>query len=293
MDVRQLKTFLTIAHLHSFTQAAQSLDYAQSSITSQIQSLEQELGVRLFDRLGHRITLTTAGNCLLPFAEQAVRLMEEAKQAVENSQELGGSISIGTIESLCAARLPKILKEYKLRYPDVELSLKFGVTQDFYAALKENTVDIALLIDKGLNQTEFITQISHPEPFGLFVSPEHPLADLEVYPEALNGRELILTEPECSYRHMFEAMIASCGIKPQSILETGNVQTIKQLVMSGMGVTLLPLVAAEQECSEGRLVKLNWKGPAFELQTQVVLHKNKWISPSLSAFIQLLHEMNF
>ena len=294
MDIRQLKTFLTIAHMHSFTQAAQNLGYAQSTITSQIQLLEQELGVKLFDRLGHRITLTSAGNSLLPYAEQVVKLLEEAKQAVENTRELGGLLSIGSVESLCVERLPRILQEYQQRYPNVELSLKFGSTPDFLAALKENTIDIAFLLDKRLNEPDFITEIDQPEPFGVLVSPDHPLAGREdVYPEDLNGKAMILTEPECSYRHLFEAMMSDFGIKPQSTIETGNVQTIKQLVMSGMGVTLLPLIAVGQECREGRLVQLNWRGTAFELQTQVIRHKNKWISPPLKAFIALLHEMKF
>ena len=294
MDIRQLKTFLTIAHVHSFTQAAQNLGYAQSTITTHIQLLEQELDVKLFDRLGHSITLTSAGNKLLPFAEQAVKLMDEAKLAVEHERELGGLISIGAVESLCVVRLPRILQEYRLRYPNVELSLKFGSTSDFLTALKDNTIDIAFLLDKKLNQTDLVTEIDQPEPFGVFVSPEYPLADrAEVYPEDLNGRALVLTEPECSYRHLFEAMMTEFGVKPQSTIETGNVQTIKQLVMSGMGVTLLPLIAVGQECREGRLVQLNWRGPAFALQTQVIRHKNKWISPSLKAFIDLLHEMEF
>ncbi|MEW9122997.1 MAG: substrate-binding domain-containing protein, partial [Thermotaleaceae bacterium] len=70
----------------------------------------------------------------------------------------------------------------------------------------------------------------------------------------------------------------------------GNVQTIKQLTISGMGITLLPFIAVEEECAQNRLVKLNWKGPDFEILTQVLYHKNKWISPALKSFIELIHE---
>ncbi|MDF2595780.1 MAG: transcriptional regulator [Clostridia bacterium] len=294
MNIRQLKTFLTIAKVHSFTQAAQNLGYAQSTITTQIQLLEEELNVKLFERLGHSITLTTAGNCLLPFAEQTVKLMEEAKQAVQNLQELGGSLSIGVIESLCAWRLPRILREYRLQYPNVELSLKFIGTSDALTALKDNTIDMAFVLDRELNQSDLVTESSQPESFALLAAPEHPLAAYEkVYPEDLNGKALILTEKGCGYRQIFETMMAEFGIKPYSIIETGNVQTIKQLVISGMGVTLLPVVAVGQECSDRKLVKLNWMGPVFELQTQVIRHKDKWISPPLKAFIQLLHDMKF
>lgn len=294
MDIRQLKTFITIAETHSFTQTAQRLDYAQSTATTQIHILERELGVKLFERLGHSITLTSAGNCLLPFAAQIIKLTDEAKLAVEQSREIGGSLSIGAVESLCVTRLPRVLKEYRHRYPNVEITIKFGVASDFPAALQNNTIDVAFFFCKESNHTDSTVEIDLPEKFGLFVYPEHPLAGLtDIYPKDLNGHALILTEPGCSYRKMFENMLSSFNIKPQSIIETGNIQTIKQLVMSGMGVTLLPLCAIEQECHEGRMVQLNWRGPTFDLHAQVIRHKSKWISPQLNAFIQLLHQMSF
>lgn len=294
MDVRQLKTFLEVARLKSFTQAAQTLGYAQSTVTNQIQQLEQELDVKLFDRLGHSITLTQPGTRLLPYAEQVAKLLDEAGTAVKRSQAVEGTLSIGAVESLCVVRLPKLLKEYRQRYPNVELLLKFGCSADFLSALKENTIDIAFLLEKSQNQSELIVEIDKTEPLGLMVSPEHPLAECaQVNPQDLNGKTLILTEPGCSYRKLLENMLHTYGVVPHSVIETGNVQTIKQLTMSGMGVTLLPLIAAGQECEEGRLSLLNWQGPAFELHTQAVYHKNKWIAPPLRAFLELLREVGF
>lgn len=293
MDNKQLRTFLTIARLQSFTLTAQNLNYAQSTITSQIQLLEKEFGVKLFERLGHRITLTSAGKRLLPFAEQILKLSNDAKSAIKNSEVPSGTLSIGAVESLCVMRLPKILKEYRIRYPNVEIALKFGNCTDFLRFLKENTIDIAFFLEKKINEEDFITEIEFPEQLVLLSLPEHPLAQKEsVYPEDLAGEPLILTEIGCSYRALFESILTQYGIKPNAVIETGNVQSIKQLAMSGLGITLLPLVAVEEECLNKRLVKLKWKGPTFEMMTQVIYHKNKWISSSLKAFIELLHEMD-
>lgn len=293
MDIRQLNTFVTIAKLQSFTQAAQSLDYAQSSITSQIQLLEQELKVRLFERLGHRITLTPEGKRLLPYAEQIIKLTNDAKNVVGNSDIPNGTLTIGAVESLCVTRLPRLLKEYRSRYPNVEISIKFGGCSDFRRFLKDNTIDIAFFLEQKItDEGEFITEMQFPEPMALLSSPEHPLVQKEsVYPEDLSGESLILTEAGCSYRMLFENMLAQFSVRPRSIIETGNVQTIKQLAMSGMGITLLPQVAVEEECLRQRLVKLNWKGPEFEIFMQVLYHKTKWISAALKAFIELIHEM--
>lgn len=292
MDNKQLKTFLTIARLQSFTLTAQSLNYAQSTVTTQIKLLEKELGVRLFERLGHCITLTPEGKKLLPFAEQILKLSNDAKGAMNNSDLIGGTLSIGAVESLCVMWLPKILKEYRKRYPNVEISLKFGNSTDFFRFLKENTIDVAFFLEKKIREEDFITEIEFPEPLVLLSLPEHPLAEKEsVFPEDLAGEPLILTEIGCSYRALFENILAQYGIKPHSIIETGNVQSIKQLAMSGLGITLLPLVAVEEECLQQRLIKLNWKGPSFDMLTQVIYHKDKWISAPLKAFIELMHEL--
>jgi len=292
LDNKQLRTFLTIAKLQSFTLAAQNLNYAQSTVTTQIKLLEKELGTRLFERLGHCITLTPDGKRLLPFAKQILKLSKDAKSVVNNSKVPRGTLSIGAIESLCVTRLPKILKEYRRRYPDVEITLKFGNCTDFLDLLKENTIDIAFFLEKKMIEEDFITEVEFPEDMVLLSAPQHPLSEKEnIFPQDLMGESLILTEAGCSYRALFEGVLTQYGVKPSSIIETGNVQLIKQLAMSGLGVTLLPLVAVEEECTCGRLIKLNWKGPKFELLTQVLYHKNKWISSALKAFIELIHEI--
>ncbi|MCX8132228.1 MAG: LysR family transcriptional regulator [Clostridia bacterium] len=292
MDIKQLKTFLSIARLQSFTLTAQKLNYAQSTVTTQIQLLEKEFGVKLFDRLGQNITLTPDGKKLLPFAEQIVKLSNEAKNVMDNSNEPNGTLSIGAVESLCVMRLPKLLKEYRSRYPNVEIALRFGNCNEFLRSLKENTLDIAFFLEKKIDQEEFVTEIQFPEPMVILSSPEHPLARAgSVYPKDLNNQSFILTEAGCGYRALFENMLTRYSIRPHSIIETGNVQAIKQLAISGLGITLLPLVAVEEECFQQRLVKLNWKGPDFEILTQVLYHRNKWISAPLKAFIELIHEI--
>lgn len=293
MDIKQLRTFTTIAQLQSFTLAAQNLGYAQSTITTQIQLLEKEFGIKLFERLGHHISLTLEGKKLLPFAEQILKLSEDAKNAMTHSDLPKGKLMIGAVESLCIMRLPKILKEYRTRYPDVEIILKFGSRSDFLHGLRENAIDIAFFLEKEIREEGYITELSFPEPMVLLSSPEHPFAQKKgIFPEDLTDETLILTEIGCGYRALFENILSQYAIKPRSIIETGNVQAIKQLTMSGLGITLLPLVAVEEECSQRRLIQLNWKEPSFEILTQVLYHKDKWISAPLKAFIELIHEIS-
>lgn len=91
----------------------------------------------------------------------------------------------------------------------------------------------------------------------------------------------------CSYRATLENILNSCNIKPNVAIETGSVQAIKQFTMSGLGITLLPKVAVDDEINSGKLVPLNWEGPDFGIISQVLYHKNKWISPALKEFLNL------
>ncbi len=292
MELRQLNTFIAIAKLRSFSKAATELGYAQSSITSQIQLLEQELNVRLFERLGHNITLTAEGKKLLPMAEQILKLSKDVKNMAGNSEIPSGPLIIGAVESLCVTRLPKLLKEYRTRYPDVEILIKFGDKTEFLRALKENTIDIAFFVDQKITNSDFITVSQNAEPMALLCSPEHIFANSgNVCPEDLSGEPLVLTEPCCGYRAHFDAIMSQFNVKPRSVIETGNVQAIKQLVLSGMGITFLPQTAVEEELQQKRLVKLKWKGPEFQIFTQVLCHKTKWMTAALKAFIDLMNEI--
>ncbi|GKU23265.1 LysR family transcriptional regulator [Clostridium folliculivorans] len=292
MDLKQLNSFITICKLQSFTQAAHSLGYAQSTITTQIKLLESELGVKLFERIGKNITLTHQGKKLLPYAKQMLKLSSEIKNVLTSEDVPSGVLTIGAAESLCVLRLPEILKEYRRLYPNVEVSMKFGNCTDFRHFLRDNFIDVAFSLGTRIEANDFITEVSFDEPMLLLTAPGHPLLEkAEILPEDIAKESLILTELGCSYRAVFENILNSYNLKANVVLETGSVQAIKQFTMSGLGITLLPKVAVEEELNQGRLVSLNWAGPDFGIVSQVLYHKDKWLSPALKAFLKLSKEM--
>ena len=291
MDFRQLNTFLTIGKLQSFTTAASELGYAQSTITTQIKSLEDELGVKLFDRIGKNITLTHEGRKLLPYAKQMIKLSTDIKNVVFKDEKPSGTLTIGAAESLCVIRLPEILKEYRQMFPDVEVSMKFGSCADFKHLLKDNIIDVAFSLGRKIESTDFVTEVEFDEPMLLLAYPGHHLISKEeIFPEDIENEALILTETGCSYRAAFENILSEHNIKPNLVLETGSVQAIKQFTMSGLGITLLPAVPVSDEINSGKLIPLNWAGPDFGIISQVIYHKDKWISPALKEFLKLSHK---
>lgn len=293
MELRQLKTFCTIVDTGSFTKAAEELGYAQSSITAQIQSLEEELKTKLFERLGRNIVLSQSGKRLLIYARQIITLTSEAKDTI-TGDITKGKLAFSAPESLCVYRLPDILAEYRKRYPDVEITIRTAACADILTLLKNNDVDFSFFIGRELAFPHLITEPLLSEPIVVLSGPGHPLARKgTVTPFDMNNEYLILTDKGMAnscYRSCFEENLNKAGVQPTAILEYGSVEAIKKCVISGLGITVLPLVTVQEELKRKELVNLCWQGPEFNIVTQIVYHKNKWLSPSMSAFIDLVHQ---
>ncbi len=286
MELRQLNTFVTVTKINNFTKAAAHLGYSQASVTSQIQLLEKELGVRLFERIGKNIFLTREGEKLLVYSKQMLKLHDEAKNSLTASNELKGAITIGASDSLCALRLPLLLKEFHERYPAVEIVLKMRNYIEAQTSLRGNEIDVAFIIGQKMYTPEFISDLQLPESLVLLTNLGHPLSfKHHISPEDIVPYTIILAQKGCSFRKAFEKCLDDAMLFPNYIMEVSSIQAIKQLTISGMGITLLPRVAVEDELNRNLLVELNWAGIPFDLVTQMIYHKDKWVSPTLKVFL--------
>lgn len=291
MESRHLFTFLVVVEVGSFTRAAQKLDYAQSSITAQIQALEAELGQPLFDRISKKIILTDAGRRLLPYAQEISRLHAIAEDALRSESELTGSLRIGAPESLAAFRLPRIIKEFRNRYPQVKIILKPGACWQLTEFVRSGELDMAFLLQPETEYKELsVVTLIHEEM--TLVSPlGHPLLSLdEVEPLHLKSETILHTEAGCTYRTLFERHLNSHGVFPDPTLEFWSIEAIKQCVMAGLGISFLPLVTVRNELAEGKLGRLNWNDESQRVATQIAYHHKKWISPALTEFLSIVQE---
>lgn len=288
MEIRQLKTFVTIVKLLSFTKAANELGYAQSTITGHIQTLEEEFGTMLFERLSKQIKLTKDGENLYAYAEQILKLADEAKDLISSSVNPKGSLMIGTAESLCTHRLTEVFKTFRSRYPRVEFSFRFDTCADYRTHLRKNTADVIFILDVPFTENDLITQVLFEEPMAMIVAPNHPLAVKQaIGPQDLNGHALVLTDKDCSYRRIFESILAQAGVKPASVLGVNSTEVIKRFVSDSWGIGFVPQVTVCQELANRQLLALPWVGPSFNIHAQLLYHKDKWQSPALRAFIEV------
>ncbi len=293
MELRQLNTFCVAAATLNFTRTAERLNYAQSSVTAQIQSLETELGVRLFDRLGKRLRLTEEGERFQSYARQILRLADEARVALDPTQELRGRLTIGSVESLCTYRLPPLLHVFRERYPNVELILQPDMCRNLRRGLAEGEYDAAFILDKPIHSARLVAEPLVEEELLVLAHPDSPYAACVLLSPHDLGEEqvLLVTEAGCSYRALFERSIHRAGISPRTILEFGSVEALKQCAMLGMGITFLPKMAVAAELNTGRLVPIPWSERLGPMVTQIALHKEKWISPVLTALIDTAREV--
>lgn len=287
MELRLLVTFEKVATVLSFTQAAAELKYAQSSVTSQIRSLESSLGTELFDRLGSRIRLTEAGERLLPYARQIIELTDEARSAVVGAEEPTGAIAVGTMESLTSYRLPPLLELFHHRYPKVQLSLRPTLGDETRHALRQGTYDVGFLMERETEHAGLETEVLAEEPLVLVCAPKHPLAALgggSLATGDLAAVQLVGTEPGCPYRDLFEDELRVRNGSPPPFMEFGTIEATKRGVAGGLGVALLPRMAVRDELASGVLVALPWE-PPFVLHTQLAWRSGKRLPAHVRLFI--------
>ena len=285
MELRQLRAFCAIAKLKHFTQAAEALGYTQPTVTGQIQALENELGVRLFERLGRKVILTNEGVQFLAYAEKLLRLSDEAVALFHPDNAVKGALRIGVGESLATARLPKLLQDYRQLYPQVEIVLKNGSSQDFKQWLSGNLIDVAFILSEQLDEPGLFASSLRQEETAAVVGPNHLYAIYKsLTPQDLNAQSLILPEPGCNHRAMLQDLLHKNMIRPASVTESNSNALTKQFVKDGWGIAFLPRFAVEQELLDGGLVALSWNGPPFALTLQLCRHKEKWLTPALQYF---------
>ncbi|MGG1661695.1 LysR family transcriptional regulator [Brevibacillus sp. NRS-1366] len=289
MDTRYLQTFREVAKWHSFTRAAEILGYAQSSVTTQIQNLETEFGVTLFERWGRKIRLTQAGEVLLAYSEQLLAILEETKANLSEQAHLAGTLSIGTVESLAAFYLPPYLQKFRQEQPRMRISLHPGICHDLRQGVKDGRYDFAFVLDWLQDHPELTTINLGEQKLVVICAPTHPLAKkdkIEAYD--FSGENWIFTESGCSYRSIMEAVLRDAGATIVSSFEFGSLEAIKQCVAYDLGIALVPYIAVAEEAKKGTLAILPFSHPDVRVYRQLVYHKKKWMPQALLRFLEIL-----
>lgn len=291
MELRNIITFLRAAKLESFTKTAEELNYVQSTVTMQIRQLEAELGYPLFDRIGKKVFLSQKGKELLPYAEQIVQAMHNATQIKSPSSEVKGVLHLGILESLFTSVFSGLIPEFRERFPLVSIETKSDTTYALIQMLRKNELDIIFILDRNIVDKDFVKAFSRPEQIIFVTRPDRSFSDSAVVTlnDALN-LPLILTEKRGGYRQALEQAAADIGRYVEPILQIDNTEIIIRQVLQGIGVSFLPRYTVQPFIDRGELSVYELSDFELTFNIQIIYHKNKWITPQMVGFIDLLCE---
>jgi DNA-binding transcriptional LysR family regulator len=289
MEVRHLQIFCVLAEELNFTRTAQRVHTVQSNVTTQIKTLEAELGAKLFDRLGRRVVLTEAGRRFQPFAIQALNAMDQGKRAIASESEPSGPLRIGAPESILTYRLPGVVDVLQRRFPRIELVFSPHVGAAVFNYLEAGRLDLAFHMCDNVPNPTFRSTRLYQETILLLSHPGHVLAQKpSIKPTDLSGTNLLLTENGCPYRSRFDRILANQKVCPGHITEFSSIEAIKKCMAARMGIALLPAVAVARELRDKECIAIRWSGPALDVATYLTWHHDKWISPALAAFREVI-----
>ncbi|MFP7737272.1 LysR family transcriptional regulator [Priestia aryabhattai] len=289
MEIRHFVTFKKIIETGSFTQAAEHLGYTQSTVTSHIQALEEHIGAPLFDRMGRKVRLTDIGKKLWPYTQEILDTYGKIESITNDGEEIRGELKIAAPESLTVYRLEPILREYRKKFPHVNISLSNATCGDNKRAILNGSADIAFVMLPQLQDSDLIVHSLLDEPLVLVGSADCCLLNIldKGYENQRISECLIVNEQECSYRTIFEEYLRERGIVPSHTMELWSIEAMKRCIMSGLGIACLPLMTVNDEIKEGKLKIIPCVGDFKQIFSQVAYRKNKWISPALSMFIEI------
>ena len=290
MDIRNLTTFVHVAELGNFSRAAERLGYSQPTISVQIRQLEQELGFRLFDRIGHAVRLTDKGRDILAYAQQVCILCQQiVDDTVEEERET--LIRVATSDSLSAPLLFECFPYIRAKHPNIHLELMTAGTEDLFHMLDHNEADIVCTLDSHIYNTNY--RIAGEKKVGVhFIVPTRShLANRDVLTkDDLMAQDMLLTEKGMSYRRLMDEWLAKESVEVRPVLEAGQTDLICSLVERGMGCAFLPDHVTDEAAARGTIKRMTAEGFHPELWKQILYHREKWVSPSMQTVLDIMTE---
>lgn len=293
MDLRSLKIFIEAAELGSFTRAGERLGYSQPTVSFQIKQLEQELGVQLFDRIGHTVSLTEAGRDALGYAQRICLEYQEMSLGADARREPSGIVRLGMADSLCGPLIAEEFARFRADYPKISLKIITGGTSDLFQLLDHNEVDLVCTLDSHVYNATYVIAAEERVDVHFVASSNHPLASRKrVEMAELLTHPFLLTEKGVSYGRLLDEALAKKSLEIHPVLELSRTDQLCALVELGAGVSFLPDYVTEDAVRTGSVVRLDVPDLKTEVWKQLLYRRDKWVSLPMRAMIAHLSDIS-
>jgi LysR family transcriptional regulator, low CO2-responsive transcriptional regulator len=294
MDFDQLEIFLEVARLSSFSRAAEKRFRTQPAISSQIRALEEEVGARLLDRSGGRVSLTASGKVFFKYAEETLERRKTILNEIAETERVPrGEIVVGANEGTCLHILPGVFAQFKRDYPNVAVNIKRSDYARILDSILENIVDFGV-VSLPVTDNRLEAQMIHRDELVVITSPKHPLAakksvavsEVATYPLVL---------PKLGHtRDALDALFYDHHLKPQVAMELDSSELLKRFVAANVGVGFIPRSNIEQDLRAKALVAITLTDVQIRRDLALVFRKDKSLSRAAKAFMEIaVKEKNF
>jgi DNA-binding transcriptional LysR family regulator len=256
MEIDQAETFLAVLTYGGFHRAAEALHVSQPAVSARIRALEESFGVTLFDRAQPTLSLSPAGKALRPHAEQLLRTVALARQAVHDLQTSSrGFLGIAASLSVCTYFLPDVMQEYQAANPKVMVTLRSGTSAQVLKMVLDGEADIG--IARSLVHPEVETMTLRDDPLMLVSHPEHPAArERKMRLEDVESLPLVFFDRGSSDWTISQGLFRRGGFLPNVVLEVETIEAAKRMVERKLGLSFLPQIAVNQDLQQGSLVAI-------------------------------------
>ncbi|MGF1497685.1 MAG: LysR family transcriptional regulator [Elainellaceae cyanobacterium] len=289
----QLRILKAIAAEGSFKRAADSLYVSQPAVSLQVQNLERQLDVPLFDRGGRRAQLTEAGHLLLKYGDRILSLCQETCRAIEDLQNLqGGTLIVGASQTTGTYLLPRMIGRFRQQYPDVAVQLHVHSTRRTAWSVANGQIDLAIIggeVPPELQDSLEIVPYAEDE-LALILPVLHPFArNITVQKEDLYKLQFIALDSQSTIRKVIDQVLSRSGIETRRLrieMELNSIEAIKNAVQSGLGAAFVSISAIEKELQMGVLHRSRIDGVVVNRTLAVIINPNRYRSKAADAFIQ-------
>jgi LysR family transcriptional regulator, low CO2-responsive transcriptional regulator len=287
MDFDQLETFIEVARLSSFSRAAEKRFRTQPAISSQIRSLEEEVGAKLLDRSGGKVSLTASGKLFLKFAEDTLDVRKAALTSIAETERVPrGEIVVGANEGTCLHILPEVFAHFKKQYPDVSVNIKRADYAKVLESVIDNSVDFGV-VSMPVHDNRLTAVLIHRDELVLIVPPKHPLARLRSA-SAVDIAQYPLVLPKVGHtRDALDQLFHERKLKPRVSMELDSSELLKRFVAADVGIGFISRSNVEEDVQANVLAAVPFADAHIRRDLALVFRKDKALSRAALAFIDI------
>ena len=289
MNTKSLVTFKTILEAGSFQKAADRLGYTQSTVTFQIKQLEEELTLKLFEKIGRRMELTQAGKDIMPYIDMILQGAEQISNYGKSLSEISGSLKLAIPDSILIYNMQPFMQAFTHEAPNVQLIVNSIQSGEINPSIADGTADIGINCEKDSYPDSVVHKKLGKYKAVLVASPfaNNNLLDF-ITPHQRKPISLICNEPDGYYQLDMDKYLSEKDILLNPPMKVQSIEAVKRCVMNNLGIAVVPTYSIGEELKNGSLMPIKTELGEKEYNSFYIYHKNKWISPQMELALDLL-----